>query len=407
VRILFLLTQDLESPSGVGRYLPLARELALRGHQVSIAALHSNFESLPNRHYNHNGVDIHYVAPMHVRKQGDQKSYYSTGKLLLIAIKATWQLILAVIKIPTDIIHIGKPHPMNGIAGLVAKYLLGRQVYLDCDDYEAASSRFQAEWQRKVIAFFENWLPHRVDFLTTNTYFTKDRLIKIGIPEERIFYLPNGVDRARFAQSDPSKIEALRKEMDLQGKKVIAYIGSLSLVNHPVDLLLKAFLSVRQAQSNSVLLVVGGGEDYQQLKEQAKELKIGDSVIFYGHVLADQVPLFYRLADVSVEPVNDDDAARGRSPLKLFESWACGVPFITSDVGDRGSLIGNPLAALLVKPSDSASLAEAILTLLTKPEEALRLRQYGLERVKEYNWKELAAQLEAFNIDKFSKGRSS
>jgi hypothetical protein len=45
-KITFLLTQDLESPSGLGRYWPMARYLAALGHQVKIGALHSNFNSL-------------------------------------------------------------------------------------------------------------------------------------------------------------------------------------------------------------------------------------------------------------------------------------------------------------------------------------------------------------------------
>jgi len=35
MRILFLLTQDLESPSGLGRYLPLAKELGKLGNTVN------------------------------------------------------------------------------------------------------------------------------------------------------------------------------------------------------------------------------------------------------------------------------------------------------------------------------------------------------------------------------------
>ena len=77
MRILFLLTQDLESPSGLGRYLPLAQELVKSGHQVNIAALHSNYQKLAFRRKNIQGVELHYVAQMHVKKQGSTKTYFS------------------------------------------------------------------------------------------------------------------------------------------------------------------------------------------------------------------------------------------------------------------------------------------------------------------------------------------
>jgi hypothetical protein len=74
MKVLFLLTQDLESPSGLGRYFPLAREMALLGHQVTIAALHPDYQSLKIHRFDVEGVHVWYVAPMHVRKHGNVKS---------------------------------------------------------------------------------------------------------------------------------------------------------------------------------------------------------------------------------------------------------------------------------------------------------------------------------------------
>ena len=77
MRILFLLTQDLESPSGLGRYAPLARELTVLGHQITIAALHSRYDTLDRRSFFKEGVDVRYLAPMHVKKRGNLKIYYN------------------------------------------------------------------------------------------------------------------------------------------------------------------------------------------------------------------------------------------------------------------------------------------------------------------------------------------
>ncbi|MGW8252136.1 MAG: hypothetical protein ACWGO1_15960, partial [Anaerolineales bacterium] len=68
MKILFLLTQDLESPSGLGRYAPMARELSALGHRVQVAALHSAYDELEHKQLQMAGAQISYVAPMHVRK---------------------------------------------------------------------------------------------------------------------------------------------------------------------------------------------------------------------------------------------------------------------------------------------------------------------------------------------------
>ena len=210
MRLLYLLTQDLDSPSGLGRYLPLARELAALGHQVSIAALHPSFHTLSAKRLDLDGVRVSYVAPMHVIKEGSHKRYYSTPTLLRLALLAALRLGQAANAAGAEIIHIGKPHPMNSLAALIARRMSQRQtkprLFLDCDDDEAASNRVSGAWQRRILDWFETRMPQQVERVTTNTLATRARLLQRGLPAERIFYLPNGVDRKRFSGVDPEPV---------------------------------------------------------------------------------------------------------------------------------------------------------------------------------------------------------
>ena len=131
---------------------------------------------------------------MHVRKSGSTKSYFSTPALLFYAATATARMLLATRKFKADIVHICKPHPMNGIAGWLAHKLSGSQLWLDCDDYEAAAGRFSGRFQQKVVAWFEKTLPRLADHVTTNTHFMEQKLVSWGVPRQKITYLPNGVD---------------------------------------------------------------------------------------------------------------------------------------------------------------------------------------------------------------------
>lgn len=386
MHILFLLTQDLESPSGLGRYFPLAQGLVRLGHQVSVAALHASFGSLQHTCFERNGVKVWYVAQMHVRKHGSQKSYFPARQLFPLATRATWALTRAAFTIPADVIHLGKPHPMNGLAGVIAGRVLDKPLYLDCDDYEAASNRFAGGWQRRIVALFEDWLPRMAEGVTVNTRFLRDRLISLGVPERRIIYVPNGVDRQRCEGIGERQIEYLRKSWTLEGKRVVAYVGSMSLTNHPVDLLISAFSQVTQIVKDAVLLLVGGGEDLEKLREQVRRLEIEDVVRFIGRVAPDQAPAFLALADVSVDPVRDDDTARARCPLKVFESLAVGTPVVTGDVGDRGRHLHDGRAGVLVAPSEAAALAEGILAVLRDRDRARAMGQAALELRGRYYW---------------------
>ena len=395
MNILYLLTQDIESPSGLGRYYPLAKALVQRGHTVTIAALHPNYPSLKQKSYEQDGIKIAYCGQMQVMKQGSQKKYFSTPKLLFHMLKSTFGLAKAALTARTDLIHIGKPHPMNSIAGLIGKYMRSKTLFLDCDDYEAGSNRLTDQWQRDILSFFERKTPRRAACVTTNTFFMRSKLLSWGIPEENIFYLPNGVDRERFSHLNPDLLASLRSELGLTNKKVIAYIGSLSLTSHPVDLLIDAFVLLHRENPDSVLLIVGGGEDNETLENKVSALDLTDAVRFCGRIPPEKAPLYYRLADVSIDPVHDNEAARGRSPLKLFESWAVCVPFITADVGDRNRLLGSPPAGLLSEAGSHISLAEKISQVLNDPVLSMRLCELGRQRIQGYYWDVLAESLES------------
>jgi glycosyltransferase involved in cell wall biosynthesis len=217
----------------------------------------------------------------------------------------------------------------------------------------------------------------------------------LGVKHERIIYLPHGVDTHRFATPDYGKVEKIREELGLAGKKVIVYIGSLSLPSHPVDILLDAFQQVHTTVPQAILLIVGGGEEYEHLVARVHWLGLDKAVIFRGRVPGADVPLYYSLADVSAEPVNDNPVGRSSLPLKMFESWAAGVPFVTQDVGDRMLLLGEPPAGLAAKAGDANSLAMAILRILADPELSYQLSQSGFEQAKKYSWENLAKQIDA------------
>jgi glycosyltransferase involved in cell wall biosynthesis len=384
-RATFVLTQSLECPSGVGRYWPLARGLVRRGYRVRVLALHPDYDRLTQRRFTRDGVEVWYVAQMHVHKTGSQKRYFGPLRFLRVVTVASVRLTWAAITTPSDLFHIGKPHPMNGIAAL-ALLALGKKVYLDCDDLEAASNRFSAGWQRTVVAWFEDHLPRWVHGITVNTRFLQTRLQPLVRKSRRIVLVPNAVDSARFQPPDPATIAEVRLRHGLEERPVVAYVGSMSLTNHAIDLLLKSFAQVVIREiPQAALLLVGGGEDLSALERMAADWGIEEHVRFVGRVPPDDVPAYYAAADVVVDPVYDDEIARARSPLKLYESLAVGTPIVTGDAGDRRRALDNN-EALLVPAGDAQALGHRLVVLLEDSTARERLRRWATARRDRYFW---------------------
>jgi len=395
MKILFLLTQDLESPYGIGRCFPLARELVKIGHSVTIAALHSDYFSLKNKRFTKDGVRIIYVSQMHVLKRDNIKIHFSPLKLLWYTARGSLALSVIAISEKADIVHICKPHPMNSIAGMLVKLIFHNKLYLDYDDYEAASSHFSALWQKRIMVFFEDTIPKKCDYISTHNSFLAERLKSLGIPDQKIIYLPNGVDTKRFSiDIKQEEISKLRSIFRLSDKRIIAFIGSLSTPSHPLVLLLEAFRIVHERHTDTLLLLVGGGDAYDQTIDQVTQMGIENSVRFTGKIPSDDIPLYYQLANVVVDPVYDDDIARGRLPIKLFESWISEVPFVSGDVGDRRKILGNPPAGLLARPGDAFDLAEKIINVITIDSLSKELTTIGILRARKYDWNSLGKEFE-------------
>jgi glycosyltransferase involved in cell wall biosynthesis len=305
-----------------------------------------------------------------------------------------------VIKIPADIYHICKPHPQNSFAGILATKLLNRgRLFLDCDDFEAGINRFSSSWQQPIIAWLEDGLPHLVDGVTVHSRFLENRVQGLGIPRERILRVPSGIDTKRFRYVSSVSTKNWRKRLKLYGSHhIVAFIGTMALVSHPVDLLLEAFAKLSSKQK-VILLLVGGGPDLPQLKKLASKLKIIDQTRFVGRVNPDEIPSLLSLADVSVDPVYDNKIAKARWPVKIMESIALGIPVVTGDVGDREEILGGK-AGILVSPGSVDALANGLETVLIDSSLRKNLSKGCEIQAAKYDLEDLALQLLAFYGDK-------
>lgn len=390
MRIVLLITMGLERPSGV-RYFAIARELVRQGHRVRILALHPDLPACAQRRFVRDGVEVWYVGQMHARKSATHPQRFSPLALLRVLLLSTLGMIWGVVCSPADVYHLGKPQPINGVAALVGVMLLrGQRFWVDCDDDETTSNRFTARWQQHVFAWWQWLLPRLAAGVTVNTQFLAERMRRAGV--RRVVLVPNGVDLRRFKPPPASTIAALRQALGLAEQQVITYVGTLALHNHPVDLLLAAFAQIAYALPRTTLLLVGGGEDLPLLRQQASDWGLRTRVRFTGHVPPHAVPAYLALADVSVDPVHDDAVARARSPLKLWESMALGVPVVTGAVGDRAAALHDGQAGVLVSPGDVHALADGLSAILHDDHRRAALAQAGRQQMQHYTWQRLAVR---------------
>ncbi len=190
-----------------------------------------------------------------------------------------------------------------------------------------------------------------------------DYIAPLGIPAERVVWIPNGVDVSAFPEPSPR----LRQDGD---PFVLMYFGAHGQANG-LDILLRAMkLASKQVSPGAIRLrLIGGGPLKPALMRLAEALELKD-VSFEPPVPKKDIPVLASEADAFVFNLIDAPVFRyGISSNKLFDFMAGARPVIfCSDASNNP--VDDAQAGITVPPGDLAALTQAILAVsnMTAPE---------------------------------------
>ena len=180
--------------------------------------------------------------------------------------------------------------------------------------------------------------------------------------------------------------------MNLSDSTVIGFIGSF-YAYEGLDLLLAALPALLKARPDVKVLLVGGGVQEANLRQQAQQLGVADKVVFAGRVPHQDVNRYYDLINVLAYPRHPMRLTELVTPLKPLEAMAQGQLFVASDVGGHKELIEHNKTGVLFNAGSADSLAQALLDLLNNPALWPVLKTNGREFVENVrNWKNSVAK---------------
>lgn len=372
------------------RALPLAKELAARGHQVNLVLPPWDCPQDSGRSWDEEGVRIcNIVLPAAV-------SLWREASI-------TTRLVSDVLKDQPDVVHLFKPKAYAGLTGVLLWYLrkLGftqARIVVDTDDREGPGGWNDVapySWgQRHVFAWQEKWGMTRCQALTVASRELASLALAMGVPAERVFHLPNGVGAVNTRRGEDSG-DGVRSKWGLGGAPVVLlYTRFFEFQAERVVRMLRRVLD----QEPSVRLLVVGkglfGED-ERFLSLAEEVGLGARTSYVGWRDHEELQGYFAAADLAILPLEDTLLNRARCPAKVVDLMAAGMPLVADDVGEVGYYVQHLSSGYLVPPGDEAAFVAAVLRLLGDEPLRLALGEKARQRMLEhFSWTRLAGVVE-------------
>lgn len=197
----------------------------------------------------------------------------------------------------------------------------------------------------------------------------------------KIRVIPIGIDLAKFKVLD--RVSLRMKWGFNSSERVVMFVGRLE-IEKDLGFLIDSFRIVLRQVPDARLVLVGDGRDRGRLEEMAKDL-IPEQVLFMGAQKPDCIPEILNCADVLVLCSLFEG-----SPTTVKEALACGVPVVTTKVGDVAQIIKDN-AIGRIAPKDIGQYSHAIVEVLSS-EDVEGMRRECVRAATEFGFDQIGAR---------------
>jgi L-malate glycosyltransferase len=197
---------------------------------------------------------------------------------------------------------------------------------------------------------------NRSDGLTAvSHYLSEETTAHFGVPRERIEVIPNFVDTNVY---DRSRYPCNKKFLAAPGEKLVMHISNFRAVKRVRDVVRTFAGIVREVPSR--LVFIGDGPDRPEAVDEARELGVGDRVVFLGK--QDSVAELLGCADLFLLPSESESFG-----LSALEAMASGVPVVATSVGGLPEVVRDGVSGYLSAVGDVQAMIEAGTRILRDP----------------------------------------
>lgn len=217
--------------------------------------------------------------------------------------------------------------------------------------------------------------------ITVGREFSEQVKHTFEVPEEKVNYIPNGVDLEKF-DSHSNSLDY--EEYALEWEKIVLFVGRMYPQKGPGHLI-EAMPEILDDSPEAKFVMCGGGstDHYRKIAKS----QVGDKVHFPGYVSDSELLSLMKSADLTVAPSVYEPF--GIVPL---EAAACETPTVGSYVGGMKDTIVHEYTGLHSYPADSGSIAYQVNRALSDPGWSDWMGEKARDRVEDnFRWEQISA----------------
>ena len=209
-----------------------------------------------------------------------------------------------------------------------------------------------------------------------------------GIDSSKIYVHKNGVVLDKFKVQN--KNQKLIKILNLDGKKIFAYIGTHGMA-HGLSFIINALPEINKKLPDIKFLFIGDGAEKNNLVKEAERLKL-ENIIFLPSVDKHEIIQYLSIIDVAIVNLKKSDTFKSVIPSKIFEAAALQKPILLGVEGESKEMIESYGAGICYDPENQLDCINACLEIL-KTDTYNKAKLNAEKLSKDFDRKKISLQL--------------
>lgn len=351
----------------------ISKELVKKGHNVSVITTDGFKRRVKKSSENLEGIKIFYLRNL---------SLFLASHNLCIPIISPFVLNNQIRKF--DVIHL---HTFRSMLALyVSYYAMKYEIPYVIQTHGSLPKKTKKAFKSLFDKMFGYRVLKNASKVIAVSKLELEQYKTMGVPEEKIAVIPNGIDLSEFANLPPNG--SFKRKLGLEkNTRILLYLGRIHRIKG-VDILIRAYANIVERLDNLKLVIAGPDDGYlSEIENLIRKLEIENRVLVTGPLYERDKFEAYVDAETYVLPSRYEIWG-----MTILEAVACGTPVILTENCGVADYLGNEVG-LVTKPS-IRSLSESLLEILLDDKTQQFFRDNCKTVVKKFNISTIGAEFE-------------